>query len=177
VGAVALSPDETLLATGSADGMIRLFLLPYGTPAGELPGLSGKVTYLAFTPDGCILAAGFDCGTCTLLSLQEKAILRSIPAHTGAVTGIAILPDGRTLVTAGRDGMCRFHPLPLAPFLVHACLADIPAAVSEEASARGSAEYTPWAFLLALLAARFRGEIELCPPLDVAGCYDIQIVA
>lgn len=177
VGAVALSPDETLLATGSADGMIRLFSLPCGTPAGELPGLSGKVTSLAFTPDGCILAAGFDCGTCVLLSLPEKAILRSIPAHTGAVTGIAILPDGRTLVTAGRDGMCRFHPLPLAPFLVHARLADIPAAVSGEASARGSAECAPWAFLLALIAARFRGEIEICPPLDVAGCYDIQIVA
>jgi WD40 repeat protein len=176
VGAVALSPDETLLATGSADGMIRFFRLPHGTPAGELPVLPGKVTSLAFTPDGCILAAGFDCGTCTLLSLPEKAILRAIPAHSGAVTGIAILPDGRTLVTAGRDGMCRFHPLPLTPFLVHACLADIPAAVSGETSARGSAGGAQWAFLLTLLTARFRGEIEICPPLDVSGCYDIQIV-
>jgi len=177
VGAVALSPDGTLLATGSAEGVIRLYSLPHGTPAGELPGHFGNVTSLAFTPDGCILAAGSDCGTCTLLSLPEKAILRSIPAHTGAVTGIAILTDGRTLVTAGSDGMCRFHPLPLAPCLLHACLADIPAAVAGEASARGSAESAQWAFLLALLAARFRGEIGLCPPLDVAGCYDIQLVA
>jgi WD40 repeat protein len=177
VGAVALSPDETLLAAGSADGVIRLYSLPYGTPAGELPSLSGKVTSLAFTPDGCILAAGFDGGTCTLLSLHGKTLLRSIPAHTGSVTGIALLTDGKTLMTAGSDGMCRFHPLPLSPFLAHASLADIPAAVSGEASARGSAESAQWAFLRALLAARFRGEIELCPPLDSAGCYDIQLVA
>jgi hypothetical protein len=156
--------------------MIRLFRLPHGTPAGELPGLPGKVTCLAFTPDGCILAAGYDRGACTLVSLPEKAILRMIPAHTGAVTGIAILPDGRTLVTTGGDGMCRFHSLPLTPALVHAGLADIPAAVAGEASTRGSPERAQWAFLRVLLAARFRGEIELCPPLDVAGCYDIQIV-
>ena len=72
--------------------------------------------------------------------------------------------------------MCRFHPLPLTQFLVHAGLADIQTAASEEASANGSAGITQWAFLRTMLSARFRGEIEICPPLDMAGCYDIQIV-
>ena len=176
VSAVALSPDETLLAAGSADGMVRLYRLPYGTPAGKLPGMPWKVTALAFTRDGCTLIAGFDHGICALFSLPEKDLIRTIPCHTGAVTGIAVFPDGRTLVTSGGDGVCRFHALPLSPFLVHAGLADIPVAVSEEASARGSAERAPWTFLLTLLAARFRGEIQICPPLDMAGCYDIQVV-
>jgi WD40 repeat protein len=176
VSAVALSPDETLLAAGSADGIVRLYRLPYGTPAGDLPGMPWKVTALAFTRDGCTLIAGFDRGVCALFSLPGKSLIRTIPCHTGAVTGIAVFPCGRTLVTTGGDGVCRFHPLPFAPFLVHAGLADIPAAVSEEASAGGSPDCAPWTFLHTLLAARFRGEIQICPPLDMAGCYDIQIV-
>jgi WD40 repeat protein len=176
VSAVALSPDETLLATGSADGMVRLYRLPYGTFAGELPGLPWKMTALAFTRDGCILIAGFERGICVLLSLPGKALIRTIHAHTGPVTGIAALPDGRTLVTTGGDGVCRFHSLPVTPFLVHAGLADIPVAASEEQLTGGSSGRVQWAFLRTMLSARFRGEIEVCPPLDLAGCYDIQIV-
>jgi WD40 repeat protein len=176
VGAVALSPDGTLLAAGSSDGPVRLWQLPYGTPAGDLPGLPGTVTALAFTPDSCTLAAGYDNGTCTFFSLPERSLLRTVPAHTGPVTGIAIFADKKTLMTSGEDGVCRFHPLPHTPFLVHAGLDAIPAAQEEERLARGSPASAQWSFLSLLLAARFQGEIEICPPLDTAGCYDIQIV-
>jgi WD40 repeat protein len=176
VSAVALSPDETILATGTADGKVRLYRLPYGTFTGELPGLPWKVTALAFTRDGCILIAGFERGICTLLSLPEKTLIRTLHAHTGPVTGIAALPDGRTLVTTGGDGGCRFHPLPFTPFLIHAGLADIPVAASEEESTGGSNGRAQWAFLRTMFSARFQGEIGVCPPLDEAGCYDIQIV-
>jgi WD40 repeat protein len=175
VSAVALSPDGTLLAAGSADGKIRLWRLPYGTFAGELPGLPWKVTALAFTRDGCILAAGFGRGICTFLSLSGKSLIRTLHAHTGPVTGMAALPDGRTLVTTGGDGVCRFHNLPLAPFLVRAGLADIPAAATEASSVGGSSGSEPWTFLCAMLAARFRDEIEVCLQPDMAGWYDIQI--
>ncbi|MCK9580549.1 MAG: WD40 repeat domain-containing protein [Methanoregula sp.] len=176
VGAVALSPDGTLLAAGSSDGPVQLWQLPYGTPAVDLPGLPGTVTSLAFTPDGCTLAAGYDSGTCTFFSLPERSLLSTVPAHTGAVTGTAILADIKTLMTSGEDGVCRFHPLPHTPFLVHAGLDAIPAAQEAERLARGSPASAQWSFLSLLLAARFQGEIEICPPLDTAGCYDIQIV-
>ena len=141
-----------------------------------MPDLPGKVTALAFTADGCILAAGYDTGTCALFSVPERSLIRTVPAHSGAVTGLAILPDGRTLVTTGADGLCRFHALPCTQFLVHASLADIPAAVpAGEQPVRGPGP-DPAAFHRALLAARFRGEIGICPPMDTAGCYDIQIV-
>jgi len=175
VGAVALSPDETLLAAGSADGKIRLWRLPYGDCIGELPGVPWKVTALAFTRDGCMLAAGSGRGTCTIILLPERAVIRTLHAHAGGVTGIAALPDGRTLVTTGADGVCRFHPLPLLPFPARAGPADIRPAASGEENAGGGSGDTQRAFLCALLSARFRGEIGICPPLRAAGQYDIQI--
>jgi WD40 repeat protein len=176
VGAVALSPDETLLATGNRDGILRIYHLPYGIPGRGLPDLPGKVTTLAFTADSCVLAAGYDTGTCALFSVPERSLIRTLPAHSGAVTGLAVLPDARTLVTTGADGCCRFHALPRTQFPVHASLADIPAAVPLGEQPVLSPKPDPAAFHRALLAARFHGEIGICPPLDTAGCYDIQIV-
>ncbi|PKL65510.1 MAG: hypothetical protein CVV32_03355 [Methanomicrobiales archaeon HGW-Methanomicrobiales-3] len=176
VGAVALSPDGTLLAAGSSDGPVRLFFLPYATPAGELPGLPGTVTALTFTPDSCILVAGYASGTCAFFSVHDRSLIRTLPAHSGSVTGAVITADGRTLVTSGEDGLCRFHPLPHAPFLVHAGLDTIPSVQEQAGLVRGSTASAQWSFLELLLTARFRGEIEICPPLDVAGCYDIQIM-
>ena len=176
VGAAALSWDGTLLATGTSDGIIRLYRLPYGTPESGLPGLPGKVTALAFTGDGCILAAGYDTGICALFSVPERSLIRTLPVHSGGVTGLAILPDGKTLISTGRDGLCCFHALPCMPFLVHASLSDIPATVTGGEQGKGEPGPDPAAFHRALLAARFQGEIGICPPMDVAGCYDIQIV-
>jgi WD40 repeat protein len=176
VGAVALSPDATLLAAGNRDGIIRIYHLPYGDPGPGLPDLPGKVTALAFTADGCVLAAGYDTGTCALFSMPERSLIRTIPTHNGAVTGLAILPDGRTLVTTGADGLCRFHALPCTQFPVHASIADIPAPVpGGERPVQGPGP-DPAVFHRALLAARFLGEIGICPPMDTVGCYDIQIV-
>ena len=108
--------------------------------------------------------------------MPERSLIRTVPAHNGAVTGLAILPDGRALVTTGADGHCRFHALPCTQFPVHASLADIPAMVVEgEQPVRGPGP-DPAAFHRALLAARFREEIGICPPMETAGCYDIQIV-
>jgi hypothetical protein len=87
-----------------------------------------------------------------------------------------MLPDNETLVTTGMDGMCRFHPLPRTPFLSKAGISEIPVSEREAKTTRGSQDGTQWAFLRTMLVARFHGEIEICPLLDIIGCYDIQIV-
>ena len=173
VSAIALSPDGTLLAAGNAGGTIPLFRLPYGSPAGEIGGLPGKVTALAFTADGCILAAGYDTGVIAYYAIVKNCLIRTVPAHAGAVTGLAVLPGGETLVSSGGDGLCCFHPLPQLPFPARFGIAGMgslphPGSSDEE-------EKSQWAFLSRLLAARFRGEIGICPPSDMPGCYDIQI--
>jgi len=170
IGAIALSPDGTFLAAGSSDGIIRLCRLPYGTADYHLPGLPGKVTALAFSGDGCILVAGYDTGICAFFSLTDCSLIRTEPAHAGAVTGLAVLADGKIMVSSGGDGLCRFHVLPAIPFAVYARPADTAMASVGEEPGPGMAAY-----LSALMAARFQGEIGICAPADTAGDYDIQI--
>jgi WD40 repeat protein len=176
IGAVAISPDGTLLAAGGADAIIRLYRLPTGKPAGELPGIPGKVTTLVFDSEGCILAAGYDSGICAYYAVPDRKLIRTVAAHAGAVTGIVVLSDEKLLVTSGKDGICRFHPLPVSGFLPGATLADLPFVRTEAEDSRESPDELQWTFLYRLLAARFRGEIQICPSPGNIGCYDIQIV-
>jgi WD40 repeat protein len=176
VGAVALSPDGTLLAAGNREGILRIYRLPQGVPVRGLPAIPGAITSLAFSGDGCILAAGYDTGTCAFFSLPERVLVHTVPAHTGAVSGLGVLPDGITLVSSGADGLCCFHAMPCVRFPIHARLADITGSTPGSGKPSCPNGQEPSAFHRALLAARFREEIGICTPMDITGCYDIQIV-
>jgi WD40 repeat protein len=57
--ALAFSNKRRLLASGDADGKIKLWQLPGGTGVGHLDAHDGAVTYLDFSPDGRWLVAGY----------------------------------------------------------------------------------------------------------------------
>jgi WD40 repeat protein len=56
--ALALSPDNRVVAVGDARGLIRLWDLVTGEERGQLPGHQGPILDLAFTPDGRRLISG-----------------------------------------------------------------------------------------------------------------------
>ena len=81
VWGVAFSPDGQYLASGSADGTVRLRRARDGSPVRVLNGAllqtlsghSGDVHGLAFSPDGRWLASSGDDKTVRLWSLDARA--------------------------------------------------------------------------------------------------------
>ncbi|MCB0154785.1 MAG: PD40 domain-containing protein, partial [Anaerolineae bacterium] len=105
--AVALSPGRHLLATGSQDGLVRLWDPKTGREVGDLAGHQAAITALGFSPNDGWLATADEAG---LLRLWDLTI--DNPAnHTLAlakqmepVTALGFSPDGNWLVTGGNRG-------------------------------------------------------------------------
>jgi WD40 repeat protein len=63
VYAVAFSPTGDLVASGGADGIVRLWDTSTGNPLRTLTGHKDAVHAAAFSPDGCMIASAGEDGT------------------------------------------------------------------------------------------------------------------
>lgn len=102
VGAVALDPTGTVVATGSVDGTVRI-----GFASGEEPyvffGHEGVIWKMAFSPDGRFVASGGNDGTIRLWPVPD---LTAPPPHTlprerflaglRSRTNLRVVPDSRS---------------------------------------------------------------------------------
>ena len=108
VNSVVFSPDGGTLASGSGDGLVRLWDVGTGELLAALEGHTNTVHSVAFSPDGRSLASVarssvnsnhwrirlWDAGTGKLLHVLEP--------RSGGVFSVAFSPDGRTLASSGR---------------------------------------------------------------------------
>ncbi len=101
--ALALSPDETMLASAAWDRSVRLWrLADPGAAPRVLEGHAQNVNGVAFTPNGsAVVSAGYD-ATLRIWPLASDAAptIVSLPAPLNAV---AVARDGE-IVAAGADG-------------------------------------------------------------------------
>jgi WD40 repeat protein len=109
VVAVAFSPDGKVLATGHADGEVRLYNLRSRKQVAVLqpPARASKdvgIKELTFSSDGGRLAAR-SARRITVLDRARKAVVARLDA--GEPTGAAFHPDGTRLLTGGLDGRVR----------------------------------------------------------------------
>ena len=106
--AVAFAPDGSSLASGSADGQIKIRDPRTGSVMRTLAGHVRGATSLAFSADGVALACGRGDGTTSLWEIQTGHQIRTFrPARSQAgvikddrpITSIALSRDGETLAT------------------------------------------------------------------------------
>ena len=106
-----VSPDGTLLATGSTDHLLRLWRVDGTSAPRVLAGHEGDIWRLAFDHTGTRLAtASFD-HTARLWHLDSKLTSSRSLQHDGAVYSVAFSPDGTRLLTASSDRTARISSL------------------------------------------------------------------
>ena len=100
---VSFSPDGTTLASGSADGTVKLWDVATGTNIATLQGHTDWVSSVSFSPDGTTLASGSDDGTVKLWDVTTGTNIATLQGHTWAVSSAAFSPDGTILASGSWD--------------------------------------------------------------------------
>ncbi|HEX4381700.1 MAG TPA: WD40 repeat domain-containing protein, partial [Myxococcales bacterium] len=108
VNAVALSPDGATVATGSADGSVRLWAMPNGQQKRTLTASGmGPVLTVAFSPDGTQLAAAGEDKTIRVWELSGFKLVHRFEGSPASVLSLAFSPHGSILASAGGDEAIR----------------------------------------------------------------------
>ena len=103
--ALALSPDELTLASGSDDGSVKLWEVESSALLGLGWNTKGTMC-LAFSPDGRLLASGGVDATVRLWNPKLGPPLEELP-HPSPVLSLAWSPDGRLLASGDFAGTTR----------------------------------------------------------------------
>jgi hypothetical protein len=110
VTAVAFSPDNRLLASGSY-GQVAVWDLTTAKPAKFLTNVLGAVNDLRFSPDGKVLAvAGGQPsakGDLRLYQVEDWKLLGVLRGHDDVVFSVAFSQDGKHLASASFDKTVR----------------------------------------------------------------------
>jgi WD40 repeat protein len=100
--AVAFSPTGKQLATGDANGEIRLWQVTDWKKLLTFKGHTNWIWSIAFSPDGSTLASASDDKTIRLWDVRSGEC-RSILPHTNRIWSAAFSPDGKTLASGSED--------------------------------------------------------------------------
>jgi WD40 repeat protein len=99
VSALAMTPDEQLMAVGYKMGTVKLIRVADGRELATLPAHSRWITGTIFTPDGKLLVTSSEDGLVKLWDPFKYAQLATLKGHLLGVHSVAPSPDSRRLVT------------------------------------------------------------------------------
>lgn len=97
--------SNTLIATGGADGVVKVWDIARGYLTHTFHGHSGIISALHFFLDQTkiCLASGGEDGLVRVWSLAPRKSLALLESHTSVVRSLAYSPASRTLLSASRD--------------------------------------------------------------------------
>ncbi|KAF9913048.1 hypothetical protein EC991_005916 [Linnemannia zychae] len=98
-----ISMDGEWVATGSKDGMVRLWETLTGKPGAELKGHSSDVIGVAFSPIGNRIASSSKDSTVLLWCLKELKILHRFSSETNIGPSLAFSPTAKHLAISLAD--------------------------------------------------------------------------
>ncbi|KAL2870972.1 WD40 repeat domain-containing protein [Aspergillus lucknowensis] len=104
VSAVQFSPDAAMIASGGADGAIKVWDASTGKLIHTFEGHLAGVSTISWSPDGATIASGSDDKTIRLWNvLTGKAHPTPFIGHHNYVYAIAFSPKGNMLVSGSYD--------------------------------------------------------------------------
>jgi len=104
IASIAISPDDSMLASAAWDHTVRLWPLSGAKPR-VLEGHTQNVNGVAFTPDGqSVVSAGYDAAIRIWPLAGGAETIRTV---TSPLNAVAVAPDGE-IVAAGADGKLYF---------------------------------------------------------------------
>jgi hypothetical protein len=102
--AVAISPDGSLVASGSDDSTVKLWDVTTGQLLRMLEGHQEAVLSVSFSGDGRVVASGSDDGTVKLWDATTGQLLHSLEGHQDWVRSVSFSGDGRVVGSGSSDG-------------------------------------------------------------------------
>ena len=104
---IAFSPDQKILASGSADRSIKLWDAQTGKLLKSLQGHRSWVWGIAISPDSKFLASGSYDHTVKLWDLESGECLQTLLGHPSSVLAVRFSHDGKTLFSSGYDKLIK----------------------------------------------------------------------
>jgi WD40 repeat protein len=108
---LAVSPDGARVASGNAEGVVRIWNLADGRLLHEMTGHTRAISDLAFSPDGRRLVSGSLDQRALVWDVETGRQLFRLTGHSAGLMGntaeveTEFSPDGRRIVTIGADSV------------------------------------------------------------------------
>ena len=104
---IAFSPDQKILASGSADRTIKLWDAQTGKSIKTLQGHRSWVWGITISPNSKFLASGSYDHTIKLWDLESGECLQTLLGHPSSVLAVRFSHDGKTLFSSGYDKLIK----------------------------------------------------------------------